>query len=246
MDFLSNLNLNSNQLQNAVIQPLATPPASPTKYQIYTNSTNNIIYQYNGTTWKPVGAVFSQENSTGAVITGLEDTGGVTTTNVISLTLDDYTPVAQGYVNAGMTLEAAIQALDIATKASVADANLAAQNAKASELAAKASETIATNQASIATQKANEANNSAKNALNSQTAAKASKNAAKLSETVAKNSEDAAKLSEAAAKLSEAAAKASEMAAKAEADSIYMLQMAPALALLDTAIILETPTLGVI
>lgn len=57
MNFLTNLNLNKNQLQNAVIQPLAVAPSNPTEGQIYYNSSDKLIYQYSGVSggWKPVG-----------------------------------------------------------------------------------------------------------------------------------------------------------------------------------------------
>lgn len=127
--FLTELNLNGNQLQNAVIHPLATAPANPIKYQIYTNSTDNIIYQYDGTAWNPVGAVYNQGSATGAVITGLGKTGTVTTTDVINLTLTGYTPVEQGYISADDTIEAALQALDTAVKNAVAGGGEVNQNA---------------------------------------------------------------------------------------------------------------------
>ena len=46
--FLVNLDLSKNELQNAVIQPLATAPANPKFGQIYTNSTDKVIYQFDG------------------------------------------------------------------------------------------------------------------------------------------------------------------------------------------------------
>lgn len=55
MNYLVNLNLNKNELQNAVVQPLATDPGSPKAGQIYFNSTTKKLNIYNGTTWVPVG-----------------------------------------------------------------------------------------------------------------------------------------------------------------------------------------------
>ena len=37
MDYLVNLNLNKNELQNAVIQPLAVAPSNPKPGQVYFN-----------------------------------------------------------------------------------------------------------------------------------------------------------------------------------------------------------------
>lgn len=48
--FLTDLDLNKNQLRNAVIHPTTTP-ASPIKGQVYTDSSTGVLYVYNGTTW---------------------------------------------------------------------------------------------------------------------------------------------------------------------------------------------------
>lgn len=129
MQFLTNLNLLSNELQNAVIQVLATSPASGKIGQIYYNSTHKALMQYDGTQWKKVGVVYQQGSTTGAVITGLDDTGNVTTTNVTGLTLTGYTPVEGGYVTAGMSLQQAMQAMDTAIKNAVAGGGEVNQNA---------------------------------------------------------------------------------------------------------------------
>lgn len=129
MNLLVNLNLNKNQLQNAVIQPLATPPSNPVEGQIYYNSSDKFIYRYNGTDWGPIGVVYSQGSTTGAVITGLDATGKVTTTNVTGLTLTGYQPVTDGYVTADMTMQQAIAALDTAVKNAISGGGEVNQNA---------------------------------------------------------------------------------------------------------------------
>lgn len=129
MQFLTNLNLLSNELQNAVIQVLATNPTSGKIGQIYYNSADKALMQYDGTEWKKVGVVYQQGSTTGAVVTGLDDTGNVTTTNVVGLTLTGYTPVEGGYVTAGMSLQEAMQAMDTAIKNAVAGGGEVNQNA---------------------------------------------------------------------------------------------------------------------
>ena len=129
MQFLTNLNLLSNELQNAVIQVLATNPTTGKIGQIYYNSADKALMQYDGTEWKKVGVVDQQGSTTGAVVTGLDDTGNVTTTNVVGLTLTGYTPVEGGYVTAGMTMQEAMQAMDTAIKNAVAGGGEVNQNA---------------------------------------------------------------------------------------------------------------------
>lgn len=127
--YLSSINLMKNELQNAVIQVLAVAPTNPKEGQIYYNSGDKFIYRYDGTEWGPVGVVYNQNSTAGAVITGLDDAGNVTTTNVVGLTLTGYTPVSGGYVTAGMTMQQAFSALDEAVKNAVAGGGEVNQNA---------------------------------------------------------------------------------------------------------------------
>ena len=127
--FVTNINLLKNELQNAVVQVLATDPANGKMGQIYYNSANKALMQYDGAKWNKVGVVYQQDSTTGAVITGLDASGNVTTTNVTGLTLTGYTPVEGGYVTAGMTMQEAINAMDTAIKNAVAGGGEVNQNA---------------------------------------------------------------------------------------------------------------------
>jgi len=54
--FLNNIDLNSNELQNAVIQNLATDPVSGAEEgKVYFNTTAKELRVYNGTVWEAVG-----------------------------------------------------------------------------------------------------------------------------------------------------------------------------------------------
>lgn len=129
MKYVNSLNLLQNELQNAVVQVLATDPANGKMGQIYYNSANKALMQYDGAKWNKVGVVYQQDSTTGAVITGLDASGNVTTTNVTGLTLTGYTPVEGGYVTAGMTMQEAMQAMDTAIKNAVAGGGEVNQNA---------------------------------------------------------------------------------------------------------------------
>ena len=73
LKYLSHIDLSKNQLQNAVIHPLGTAPASPVEGQIYYNSTvgDKKMYLYDGTSFKAVGDVTNIASTTSQlVVTG--------------------------------------------------------------------------------------------------------------------------------------------------------------------------------
>ncbi len=54
-NFLVDLNLNQNEVQNGVMQNLPSDPSNPIKGQVYFNTTTNKFRCYNGTTWDEMG-----------------------------------------------------------------------------------------------------------------------------------------------------------------------------------------------
>lgn len=67
--FLANLDLNQNELQNAVVQVLSANPSSPSTGQIYYNSTSNVLRYYDGTSWEDLAAGSGGETNQNAFST---------------------------------------------------------------------------------------------------------------------------------------------------------------------------------
>ncbi len=70
MLYLSNIDLNKNQLQNAQVHPLGTAPSAPVEGQIYFDSSvgDKKLYYYNGTGWIATGAVDTNNYVTGGSV----------------------------------------------------------------------------------------------------------------------------------------------------------------------------------
>lgn len=77
--FLVNIDLNGNEIDNVVLQPLASAPQNPTIGRIYYDTTDHMLKTYDGTNWSAAGAVASVNGETGAVVLTQDDIGDGTT-----------------------------------------------------------------------------------------------------------------------------------------------------------------------
>lgn len=68
MLYLTNIDLNQNQLLNVILHPLATAPSNPKLGQIYYDSVNFKLMQFTGTAWQAVGVVVSSSETNGNII----------------------------------------------------------------------------------------------------------------------------------------------------------------------------------
>ena len=86
--FLVDINLNKNELQNAIVQNLASDPSNPIKGQTYFNTVTNRFRVFNGTTWDEMGTgggtvtsvAMSNATNGGLTVSGSPITGSGTIT----------------------------------------------------------------------------------------------------------------------------------------------------------------------
>ena len=75
--FLTNLDLNQNEIQNAVLHPLGTAPANPVEGQIYYNSGTNKVFVYDGANWIDISGDIT-DIVAGDGLTGGGNSGSIT------------------------------------------------------------------------------------------------------------------------------------------------------------------------
>lgn len=70
MKYLSNIDLNKNELQNARVQNLATAPNNPVVGQIYFNTTDHTGYIYDGTKWRDIAQIVDLSTKQDTLVSG--------------------------------------------------------------------------------------------------------------------------------------------------------------------------------
>lgn len=98
----SSIDLMQNELQNVRLQNLATHPSSPVLGQMYFNTSDNIIYIWNGTTWHDLRKVAGSGAITVSIVSGVVTVSIVPATGSVpgSMSAADKTKLDNATANA--------------------------------------------------------------------------------------------------------------------------------------------------
>lgn len=100
--FIVDIDLNQNELQNAVIQNVATAPDAAKPGQIWYNSQNKLLYYYDGTNNKPIGYLAS---ATADTLGGVKIGANVTVTDDGTISIADATQSVKGVIRVATDAE---------------------------------------------------------------------------------------------------------------------------------------------
>lgn len=92
--YLSNIDLNKNQLQNGALHPVGTEPSTPAEGQVYFNTTinNKKMYYYDGTDWVFMGSqgdITAVTSATTNQLTVTNSTGPAPAFSIVTATIAD-------------------------------------------------------------------------------------------------------------------------------------------------------------
>jgi hypothetical protein len=149
MKFVTNLDLNKNELQNARVQNLATAPGSPVEGQIYYDTGDDIIYFRSASAWVGLGAGDLTSIVAGTGLSGTSLTGPIPTLNlantaVTAAAYGSATAVGTFTVDAQGRLTAAANATIAIASTAVTDFTEAVQDVAGAAIAGTANEITVT------------------------------------------------------------------------------------------------------